>query len=1413
MALLNDRHIAVVAIVEGGSVLAVQSNSASIDYGSYGSWDSPSEAGFTLGFSAGDPSTVTITADEAYWMATGAADWIANDTKSFTATFSPFGPGADDIGTVQIHLRAIPLSFLLVQDGTTELQLPGVASHALSIAAGSGELLFAGSADTKTVTKPAAAAWTASDAEFDLSVTLSGGVDYSSVSSFTTPGSRPVRCLRQLVSDGGSTALTGYTWFQHQSASGTGISTSLPATTAIVTEPAGGVDPVLDSSLRITGITGTPASWTGGDDTTFDLTFGLELLSGSDYLLEASLTSALDLHFRTLVGAGGTVRYEFDVPYDVAASSLDISASDAWSWTGLTVDGGTLVVTSSLTGGDALPVSFQSPLASAATGDYTGAVVRTAGDHPSASFPIRFTITGAGAHVINLQAQGGGMALDDATEGSAYSDNIEATTAAVGQDYTWTLTPLPPLELDDGVDEAGAVVHTLAATEKVVAIETSGMSTIPVGWAAAPDQDVNVAIVETTASGVTVGTGSGIFTLHSVEAPVVDTVPPTVAFLDPSDAPLAAYVPIAAGGSTDWLFKIRVEDAVGFQIQAASLTFRVLGRDGVTAENTLAHDGSAWAWSNPAGIKPVNELSLGTGDATSYDYTGQFALDGSVQYAQMEITVVDMAGLPTNPATRIRRVDVGIPTDVVLLLDYSGSMRTDAQTTSGTPISKWEAAQSAANLFTRIYRDLWHTLSSTPGAADAVNQLSTARFHWDGADNTVVPALAAVSSATEVDEPDPPSANLTPITPALRKGRDELLSAVSGSEWRNRILILLTDGMHNRPSDEELSDVSADIADFTWSDGDPLPDTYLPSVELAAPASIGGEQAGIRIHAVSFAPTAASDIADLQSIIDAFGGTLHATEGEELPESSAALRETFVSLLADVLPVELLTSSGASFAVEDGVDEAVFVVTSGTDTIAASTTSTAPGTTATEAGDLVHDTASGLSFIPVTNPAAGSWTVTGASAGTELFTVVDLQLRTRFGVSGRGVGKPVSVWAEVHHHGEPVSGADIRVDLTRPGESVGTVLTNYAHSGLLARSTATATARATAAATTAMTAATAATATTHKPTPTRRQLLVAAERARDQAFQYVDDALKLVEQSPGRYEAELDGAFTAEDGLYTFDFSAGGKTPAGAAFSRSYSTTNHLAPIPDLDKSAFTWSQGALSNNSSPWQVTVFPRTATGRPLGPGLAPSLGFKYVNAADRKRYGRPETVDQFDGSYTATLNVPRGDAPPKLGLVYERACERPDPGAFVIPERLYSGELRHVRVVLDRIQVRDSKDICLSGKGELAFESVVAPNLNPNRALRRRFPEDGVYRLSDGQSVNVGQVMFEGYVEEGASLDISIGGCEFDWFLLWIREEKLARYRRVLRGDISTWAGSYGPDDEPADPEALNDWKLWYTIEVK
>lgn len=136
-------------------------------------------------------------------------------------------------------------------------------------------------------------------------------------------------------------------------------------------------------------------------------------------------------------------------------------------------------------------------------------------------------------------------------------------------------------------------------------------------------------------------------------------------------------------------------------------------------------------------------------------------------------------------------------------------------------------------------------------------------------------------------------------------------------------------------------------------------------------------------------------------------------------------------------------------------------------------------------------------------------------------------------------------------------------------------------------------------------------------------------------------------------------------------------------------------------------------------------------------------------------------------------------------------------------------KHVKVILDRIQILDDHDPLIKGKGELTFTAIVTPDHDESKKQLTRLPESGVYKVSDkpGKNfINIGATIFDGSVKQG-HLSIEIGGKELD---LFDPDDPLKRYFREFIGDPEKWCGEYYPTDEYLDKEMVGDWALWYRI---
>jgi hypothetical protein len=289
-----------------------------------------------------------------------------------------------------------------------------------------------------------------------------------------------------------------------------------------------------------------------------------------------------------------------------------------------------------------------------------------------------------------------------------------------------------------------------------------------------------------------------------------------------------------------------------------------------------------------------------------------------------------------------------------------------------------------------------------------------------------------------------------------------------------------------------------------------------------------------------------------------------------------------------------------------------------------------------------------------------------------------------------------------------------------------------------------------------------------------------------------DGSIPLHHVGDGVYEADFEN--TGTEGVYGFGFEAEGLTEAGHAFSRGYSVSRALAPVVDPVLTGVQW----IELHPERWQAVVRPVQPSGNPVGPGQ------KYTVLLDDRK-PLPMT-SRMDGSYVVDVPVD-----PKRGLP-TLTLATPDGRKAKLPGLAPSTCGHRVRVTLEAIELTDLDD--RKGSDELHFAAMVAPDGDRRRATIRRLPIRGA---KVGERAELNEVLFDGVLADAGWLAIAFAGTEVDLRSYLAERGKkggktLARYVRRLRGPVPSWAGRYEPRDERPDPEELEDWRVWYRVEV-
>ena len=862
---------------------------------------------------------------------------------------------------------------------------------------------------------------------------------------------------------------------------------------------------------------------------------------------------------------------------------------------------------------------------------------------------------------------------------------------------------------------------------------------------------------------------------------IVDNTPPVVEYLDNASDLLPRAVPIPTGSDLINLpFTIKITDPGFVTVEDVTLTFTWTSRDGTITAINFADDGTGtWVPDNPTPTntvisQPVDGAAVVvTGNTTEAYFNCTLDVIGEYTEILLQVNVQDLSANVTPLVESSILLDVTIPTDVMLLLDYSGSMlkaNDDGQT-------KWSSAKEAANLFNVIYAAL--------SPATLGNQIGYVRFFTDGfagPDQTEVTAgLAAASTAAPlVDVVDPNLFNWTPIGSSIVAAHGEM-APLPPPGWRNRVMILMTDGKENRPPMlEELRSALEPDPNYVPNLGDNI-------------------QLGYRIHACAFGSDADIDTDALQYLvmggdgIKSYDGQLHTTASTSDPDDAFALKEQFISMIADTLTADIIGPVFDEFEVEPGVSKMVCLVTN-----AVNFTITPPPEHVALIDAVTLD--NGFAWVKIIDPAPGTWELGNFAFSDTVkgFAIVDLALKADFDVSRTniGVGLPIEMEAIIRKDGIGISGAEVDVEIIAPGESAGEVISAFTASKQFERS---------------QWVKIRDNDLQENISSLKRQLLDSAIKLRKQAKHVNQNIVHLTENSTGVYTGAWPSTF--EEGTYTFRFSARGITHSGYAFERFYVVSRYIAPVPEPSFSSVTLQVlGDLKNKLTNWRLSFIPKTQFDRAIGAGASDKyqLAFQQSKFAKKQAANKEireqelQLIDQLDGSYSIDFALPKEISPEQvISLSY---------GQRSLPLKQFKKALNRVKVTLQKVKILDDKETWFPAPGEVVFNSLVVPGNDKDRAVRRRIPDQKHLQLMEGQVVEVDVVLFDQYVAEGDSLDIVIGGTELDSFFFFKKKDHYARYQRTLSGSIASWAGEYQPDDEDKDPEKLADWEVWYEIQI-
>jgi len=612
-------------------------------------------------------------------------------------------------------------------------------------------------------------------------------------------------------------------------------------------------------------------------------------------------------------------------------------------------------------------------------------------------------------------------------------------------------------------------------------------------------------------------------------------------------------------------------------------------------------------------------------------------------------------GAQANPASWANLLTRS-PIDFILLVDQSGSM-------TG---SKWTSAKQAGDNFAMALSqvkdnlDLEFSNLASPLAGD---QRGLANFTWTTADqsSTVVP-LGTIPAPT-------PGNSFTSALPTNPGGWTPIAGGINRTfvmfggaptfpgPVRTRVVLLLSDGIHNKPNGMINFDVEG--VDLT----------YLPSTPACGFAGRTNFSL-VRINTVAVGTDATVDVGKLDQIKNCYSGSRFTTPDLVTTNTyniadpaegqlSARLTKFFVQTLQPYYHWNTINEDGSNFTINAGDRKLLLFAFWDTKANATDLTILTPGGIATGA----HDATLGYSWLLIDKPAAGSYTSFSASGAAAKFVFVDLRVRGDFAVDNlpHRTGSTILLRARLRDGGQAVTGAVVRVDIARPGEGFGTYVSTHSlddcnsHPPILPAVEQSEALRRTRAAV-------AGPDTSGPDHATPRFSRIAAlfehcgksglDRMTDSGLPLFDDGTHGdIIANDGIYTLAMEN--TQYEGSYAFRFRASGRGTDGGQFTRVREMAEYVAVGVDPGASA----SGARILHVAPGlvrqEVFVIPRDRRGEYLGPGYVERVQFRVRGGGA----AIGSVVDYNNGIYSQVVQYDPGRDRPVVRPVVDGVALRP------------------------------------------------------------------------------------------------------------------------------------------------------------
>jgi hypothetical protein len=556
------------------------------------------------------------------------------------------------------------------------------------------------------------------------------------------------------------------------------------------------------------------------------------------------------------------------------------------------------------------------------------------------------------------------------------------------------------------------------------------------------------------------------------------------------------------------------------------------------------------------------------------------------------------------------------PTDFAIVLDNSGSMLS----VDGLPPpdnSRWARLKRATDLFAAalaLFRD-----------PILVDRIGISQYSWTcgdpmNGDHTGdvqgltssltfvnVPAVPTGSTAsfTSANTVDPAPDNCTPIERGLTYALMEQGNFDATTDpLRDRMVILLSDGLHNMPS-----------VGFNYS-------AFSPK-----------QEALVQVQTVAIGPDGVVNTLLLDNIANNFNGKTPDRARYTNTATFAQLLRAFIETLEGPFAINFVDVNAGTYS-PGPADKLVFIGVWNNRMSAQNLVVQQGG--ATRTGTPFVSQKTGYAMAVFTNPSPTGWSIAGPSgtaAPDAVYVLADLRVYAEFIVEQRryAAGEPMLLAASLRDQGSPVIGADVTAEIDAPATGLGNYLSTVQEDCSFGRprlpdrfgvdSTKLSAVNARAAATASRPAAPAA----QDPLPGRYQL-AAADFARCKMAGLGRDSL------PGQhlFDDGSHGDLIAGDGVYTlafggtglegtrnFVFHVRGRTTDGIDFTRTRRLSRYVGIVPDANATDQAIQSAGTINTLRVANVFFLPRDRLGNYLGPGFAGdfevrSIGGELVGA---------------------------------------------------------------------------------------------------------------------------------------------------------------------------------------------------------